>query len=93
MGTLHRTVRATFAGWILKRLAGAGAPMTPAVSMSVAGWLAYTEEVVLSWLDQRQMPRAELIDLCERSCYQLVAAAMDDPSRFEEVRAAVERRP
>lgn len=93
LGTMHRTVRATLAEWILAGLAGAGTPMTPAVKTTVSGWLAFMEEAVLNWLDQPRMTRAELVDLCERSVYQLLAGAVDDPRRWEELRAAIEQRP
>ncbi|WP_241255634.1 TetR/AcrR family transcriptional regulator, partial [Candidatus Protofrankia californiensis] len=46
MRALHRSTRATLAGWITEGLASAGAPAAPALTMAVAGWLAYMEEVV-----------------------------------------------
>jgi AcrR family transcriptional regulator len=93
LGTLHRTVRATLAEWILTGLAGAGMPTTPAVTLSVSGWLAFMEEAVLSWLEQPRMTRAELVGLCERAVYQLLAGALDDPQHWDEIRTAIEQRP
>ncbi|OAH11910.1 hypothetical protein [Streptomyces jeddahensis] len=93
LGTLHRTVRSTLGEWLLTGLAGAGMPMTPAVTLSVSGWLAFMEETVLSWLDQPQMTRVELVGLCERAVYQLLAGALDDPQQWQEIRTAIERRP
>ncbi len=84
MRTLHRSTRATLAGWVTEGLTSAGAPATPALTMAVAGWLAYMEEVVLTWLDQPTIDRADLIDLCERTCYQVVMAALNDPDQYEQ---------
>jgi AcrR family transcriptional regulator len=92
LGVLHRTVRATLAQWILTGLEQSGLPAIPTVSMTIAGWLAFMEEAVLDWLDKRQITREELVTLCERSAYQLVAAALDDPERWEKVRAAMQQR-
>ncbi|AEH09343.1 MULTISPECIES: TetR/AcrR family transcriptional regulator [Protofrankia] len=83
MRTLHRSTRATLAGWLTEGLTTAGAPATPALTMAVAGWLAYMEEVVLTWLDQPAMDRADLVNLCERTCYQIVMAALNDSEQYE----------
>ncbi|SBW22620.1 hypothetical protein FDG2_2883 [Candidatus Protofrankia californiensis] len=92
MRTLHRSTRATLAGWITEGLTSAGAPATPALTMAVAGWLAYMEEVVLSWLEQPAIDRAGLIDLCERTCYQVVMAALDDPEQYEQLKNRIHER-
>ncbi|MBY8883532.1 TetR/AcrR family transcriptional regulator [Streptomyces sp. PTM05] len=91
--TLHRSARSTLAGWITQGLASAGAPVTPALTFSVAGWLAYMEEVVLAWLDNPAMDRADLLDLCERTAYQVVMVALDDPAEWERIRAGMRAAP
>ncbi|WP_406387643.1 TetR/AcrR family transcriptional regulator [Streptomyces sp. NBC_00887] len=83
--TLHRSARATLAGWLTEALAEVGAPASPALDLAVAGWLAYMEEVVLAWLDRPGMDRAALVDLCERSMYQLVRTALNDDQLWEEI--------
>ncbi|GAA4875564.1 TetR/AcrR family transcriptional regulator [Kitasatospora terrestris] len=93
MATLHRDVRARFAEWILAALTGAGTPRTPAVVATVHGWLAYVEELLVGWLDGAEVPADQLADLCERSAYQLVAVAVDDPDRWRAIRTALDRRP
>ncbi|MFI5530388.1 TetR/AcrR family transcriptional regulator [Kitasatospora sp. NPDC051853] len=93
MATLHRDLRARFAEWILAALVAAGTPRTPAVTATVHGWLAYMEELLVGWLDGAELTAAQLADLCERSAYQLVSVAVDDPDRWRAVRDALDRRP
>ncbi|MEZ0093165.1 TetR/AcrR family transcriptional regulator [Streptacidiphilus sp. EB129] len=92
---LHRAIRATFTVWITDGLTGAGLPPTPAVDLALHGWQAFVEEVVAAWLDQPagdRMPRADLVDLCERGCYQLVMLAVDDPGHWERIVPLLGRR-
>lgn len=91
--SLHTSARATLAGWITEAITGAGVRITPAMSLAVTGWLAYMEEVVLAWLDEPVLSRAELIDLCERSFYQLARAALDDDEQWEQVIGRIHRGP
>ncbi|MDT3398356.1 TetR/AcrR family transcriptional regulator [Streptomyces sp. B1866] len=93
MRTLHRSARATFAEWITAGLRSAGAEETPALTMSVLGWLAYVEEVVLTWLDQPLISQAEVLDLCERAGYQLVTAHIEDPEERERFLARMRQTP
>ncbi|MGW3405926.1 TetR/AcrR family transcriptional regulator [Streptomyces zhihengii] len=91
--TLHRSARSTLAGWLHTALAGAGAPATPAVTLAVTGWLACMEEIVLAWLDEPTTDRRSLEELCERSFYQLVRAALDDEEQWLLLRERVTVRP
>ncbi|WP_326595180.1 TetR/AcrR family transcriptional regulator [Streptomyces sp. NBC_01803] len=93
MRRLHGSVRAAFVDWIMTGLTAAGAPRSPALALTVKGWQAYMEEVVTSWLDHRALSRTELVDLCERSCYQLVAAALGDADLWARVRERLGVRP
>jgi AcrR family transcriptional regulator len=78
---LHRNIRAILAGWLLHGLADADVPVTPAVTICVSGWLAFTEDALVSWVGEASaMPRAELIALCERACYRLLDDAIADPA-------------
>ncbi|WP_455351142.1 TetR/AcrR family transcriptional regulator [Streptomyces sp. SYSU K217416] len=91
--SMHRSARATLAGWLMEALADVGAPASPALDLAVAGWLAYMEEVVLAWLDRPTMDRAALVDLCERSLYQLARTALDDDRLWEEILVRMSTRP
>jgi AcrR family transcriptional regulator len=86
---LHRGVLAVLASWLTSGLAEAGVPITPAVTISVAGWLAFAEEALAGWLDHPAMARAEIVALCERACYRLVADAIDDPASWAEIEQAI----
>jgi len=90
---LHRTMRIALADWLVGGLAGAGVPVTPAVLATVAGWLAFTEEALLNWIDEPRMTHEELVALCERACYRLVESAVADPERWPGIEAAIRRRP
>ncbi|MBT2365519.1 TetR/AcrR family transcriptional regulator [Streptomyces sp. ISL-10] len=87
--TLHRSARSTLAGWLTEALRTAGVPADPAVGLAVAGWLAYMEEVVLTWLDEPSMERTALIDLCERSFYELIRTAVGDDARWQQILAGI----
>ncbi|MBE8477530.1 TetR/AcrR family transcriptional regulator [Streptomyces justiciae] len=90
--TLHSSVRATLAGWITEAFVAADAPASPALGMSVAGWLAYMEEVVLAWLDKPDIEQDELIDLCERVFYQIVMVTLDDTEQYEQLLSRMQER-
>jgi AcrR family transcriptional regulator len=83
LGGLHRDIRALLADWLMRGLAEAGVPMTPAVTICVSGWLAFTEDALVTWITHADsMAREELIALCERACYRLLEEAIADPSRW-----------
>jgi AcrR family transcriptional regulator len=90
---LRAGVRGTLGEWLLAGLLSAGAPDTPAIAATVAGWLAYTEEVLLGWLTGPRMTRQEVVALCESACYRLVQVAIADPALWREVEQAVNRSP
>ncbi|MDT0305880.1 TetR/AcrR family transcriptional regulator [Streptomyces sp. DSM 44917] len=94
MRQLHRAARAAFTEWVTQALAAAGAPVTPAVTLAVRGWLAYVEEVVVIWLDDRSlMSPEELAEQCELACVQLVEGALGDPELAETIRERMSTRP
>jgi AcrR family transcriptional regulator len=93
MRTLHRSMRAIFGGWLTDGLATAGVPLSQPVHATVAGWLAFVEEALLTWLDEPRMTRAELVGMCERACFALLAVALDDPAAWPDIQQSVHRRP
>jgi AcrR family transcriptional regulator len=91
---LHRTVRGVLAGWLITGLASVDVPVTPAVTATVAGWLAFTEEVLLRWLAApSRMTQDELVTLCERACYRLVESAIDDPALWSRAEQSIRAAP
>jgi AcrR family transcriptional regulator len=93
MRNLHNTIRNALSEWLLAGLAAAGVPMSQPVRATVAGWLAFVEEALLTWLDEPQMAQDELVALCERACFLLVENAVADPVRWPELDRAIRRRP
>jgi AcrR family transcriptional regulator len=77
---LHRTMRNTLAAWLVSALAKAGVRVVPAITTTVAGWLAFTEEAVLGWIADPAMTQAGLVSLCERACVLLLESAVSDPA-------------
>jgi AcrR family transcriptional regulator len=92
---LRTGIRGTFGEWLLAGLLTAGVPDTPAVTATVAGWLAYTEEILLGWLTHPgpRMTRQEVVALCESACYHLVQGVIADPVLWHEVEQALARAP
>lgn len=92
---LRTGIRGTFGEWLLAGLLSVGVPDTPAVAATVAGWLAYTEEILLGWLTEPEprMTREEVVVLCESAYYHLVRAAVADPALWLKVKRALTRTP
>jgi AcrR family transcriptional regulator len=93
MRNLRTTIRAVLSDWLSTGLVAADVPMTQAVRATVAGWLAFVEEALISWIDDPQMRRADLVALCERACFVLVENAVADPVRWPQIERAIRRRP
>jgi AcrR family transcriptional regulator len=90
---LHTSTRTAIAAWIYEAVEGAGVEMTPALRLTVTGWLAYMEEAVLAWLAAPDIGKEELAGMCERSFSLLARGALDDEQRWEEIEEALGRRP
>lgn len=90
---LHSSVRAVFSEWLLDGLGTAGVPPTRPVRATIAGWLAYVEEVLLGWFDDPQLPQQDVVALCERACYAVIEVAVADPVLWSEIRRRVTQRP
>lgn len=106
LSALHWNVRAVLGDWLVTGLAQAGVPVTPAIRMTIAGWLAFTEEALLNWIaeanpspapaEASQTPRlteAELVALCELACYRLLELAVADPARWPDIEQAITQPP
>jgi AcrR family transcriptional regulator len=90
---LHAGIRTTMGEWLVEALRDVGVPATNKLSATVAGWLAYSEEVVLGWLIQQEMTREEVVSLCETACYRLVQAVVADPVCWGQVEKALTKTP
>ncbi len=52
-----------------------GIPTGPRTRMAVRGWIAFTEEVVINWLSDEELPRAELVSLISGALPALLQGA------------------
>ncbi|MBJ8340969.1 TetR/AcrR family transcriptional regulator [Antrihabitans sp. YC3-6] len=70
---------------ILSNVPLGGADVTPRIRLAVRGWIAFVEEATLSWLNDPQLAREELVDLHVSSLPAValgpeIAAALLGPS-------------
>jgi AcrR family transcriptional regulator len=86
---VHEYVLSTVSGWIFQIAEDIGLPATPAVSLAVSGWLAFTETVVQGWLAEPLLSREEVAALCEDTFYLALQSALADPARWRRVEAAL----
>lgn len=70
--------RATMAQRVIDVLAGQGLEVRPRAALAIHGWVAYAEECVVRWIDNRGITRAELLDLLTKSLPAVALAASDD---------------
>ena len=86
---VHEMVLGTISGWILGIAAEIGLPATPAFTLTVSGWLAFTEKVVLGWLTDPRLTREEVAGLCEKAFYHGLQVVVSDPAEWRRVEAAL----
>ncbi|MEO9223046.1 MAG: TetR/AcrR family transcriptional regulator [Mycobacteriaceae bacterium] len=63
MRAVFDETRAEMANRTLAQTPVLGIPTGPRTRMAVRGWIAFTEEVVINWLADEQLPREELVNL------------------------------
>jgi AcrR family transcriptional regulator len=78
MRAIFDETRARMAQRVCDVVAARGVRLPPRAELSVHGWVAYAEECVIRWLDDRRIPRAELLDLLTASLPVVVVAAAED---------------
>nr|WP_245548447.1 TetR/AcrR family transcriptional regulator [Gordonia araii] len=71
--------RAVIADRILERTAVFGIDHTTTVEVAVRGWIAFVEEVALTWLDRSDMSRDAVLDLMVDSLFGIGAAVTGEP--------------
>ncbi len=70
--------RRVIADRVLDRTLAFGVARTPAVDLAVRGWIAFVEEVALTWLDRPEMGREQVLDLMVDSLFAIGAATDPD---------------
>lgn len=90
---VHEEVLDTASGWILGIAADIGVPVTPAVTLTVSGWLAFTEKVVQGWLADPRLARDEVVGICENTFYRGLQVVLADPADWPRVEAMLAATP
>jgi AcrR family transcriptional regulator len=75
MAAVYDETRTAFTDHILDAVAAVQGAVTPALALAVRGWQAFVEEVVLVWMEDRDLSREELLHLLERSFHRLLGLA------------------
>ncbi|MDV7355856.1 TetR/AcrR family transcriptional regulator [Rhodococcus oxybenzonivorans] len=75
MRAVFEETRAMMSERTLEQLPILGVERTPAVELAVRGWIAYVEEVTISWLRDPQLTREQLIELNVQALPALAVAA------------------
>jgi AcrR family transcriptional regulator len=90
---VHQGVIGVVSDWVLAALLDSGVPETPALTVAISGWIAFTEKVVQSWLGEQRMSREGIADLCENACYHIVQIVIADPVKWPRVERALAANP
>src|SRR3954454_19501226 len=78
MRAIFDDTRATMAGRIIGVIAAQGLQLSSRAALAVHGWVAFAEECVIRWLDERAFDRDALLDLLTKSLPALALAASDE---------------
>jgi AcrR family transcriptional regulator len=77
LADVHSGFRSVVGEWLRVGVVEAGVSVTPVIEAAADGWLAFTEEVILRWVTEQELTRAEVIDLCTRAGLTLL---LDQPT-------------
>jgi AcrR family transcriptional regulator len=78
MRAIFDETRSTLAQRIIGVVADMGLEISPRVTLSIHGWVAYVEECVIRWIDTRTVARAQLLDMLTKSLPALAISASDE---------------
>jgi AcrR family transcriptional regulator len=78
MRAIFDETRATLAGRIVAVLGDLGLPLGPRAQLAVHGWVAFTEECVIRWIDAGTEDRDALIEMLTKALPAVVLASSDE---------------
>lgn len=78
MRAIFNDTRATLAQRIVGIVGELGFELTPRATLAVHGWVAFAEECVIRWIDERAVGRAELLTMLTKALPSVVLAATDE---------------
>jgi AcrR family transcriptional regulator len=78
MRAIFDETRATLAGRIIGVLGDLDLPLGPRAQLAVHGWVAFTEECVIRWIDAGTRDRDALIEMLTKALPAVVLASSDE---------------
>ena len=78
MRAIFDATRVAMAHRVIESVAAQGLQMRERAVLAVHGWVAFAEECVIRWLDERPFDREGLLDLLTKSLPAVALAASDD---------------
>jgi AcrR family transcriptional regulator len=78
MRAIFDETRTTLAGRIIETLGGVDLSLGPRAKLAVHGWVAFTEECVIRWIDGGAANRDELIEMLTKALPAVVLASSDE---------------
>jgi AcrR family transcriptional regulator len=87
---LREALRSVIAGWVAAGIEDLGVSRTPRITITIAGWVAFVEQVLLDWVAKPQLSQDEIVVICEHACYLLMEAAVADPECWAKIEQALQ---
>jgi AcrR family transcriptional regulator len=78
---IYEDARGAIAGRIFDSVGELGLSDSPATRLLVNGWAAMVEEAVITWVQERQVPKEELLRLLAAALPAVLAATVDGEAR------------
>jgi AcrR family transcriptional regulator len=78
---IYEDARGALTGRIFESVGELGLSDSPATRMLVNGWAAMVEEAVITWVQERQIPKEELLRLLAAALPAVLSATAPDPGR------------
>jgi AcrR family transcriptional regulator len=78
---IYEDARGAIAGRIFDSVGELGLSDSPATRLLVNGWAAMVEEAVITWVQERQVPKEELLRLLAAALPAVLAATADGEAR------------
>ena len=78
MRAIFDGTRATMAQRVIDVIAQMGLGLDERAVVAVHGWIAYVEECVIRWLEDRRIGRGELLEMLTKSLPAIVLSASDE---------------
>jgi len=78
MREIFDSTRAALAQRVVTVVSDMGFELSPRATLTVLGWVAYAEECVIRWIDDKTIDRAELQEMLAKALPAVVLASTDE---------------